>query len=101
MKYVANLSDIIIMVAEEYGIPANILTSPDVRTASVARARHVAIYLACKLTWMSKDSIAVCFNLRDHSSLFYGFNKISVALANDVELKRQVGSLTKRLEEPK
>ncbi len=98
MKYTANLSEIIAAVSNTYGIPADIIMSPSKRTQPVTHARHVAIYLACKLTWMSKRDIAACFNQSDHSSLYYGFNKISLAVVDDPEIKKQVEALSKQLE---
>ncbi len=96
-KYTTNLSAIILAVSKTYGIPASVLMSPNKRTPAISRARHIATYLACKLTWMSKDEIAKCFNQRDHSSVFYAFNKISVLLTKDQELSSEIELLSKKL----
>lgn len=96
MKY-SNLQDIVAAVSDEFGIPADVLLTPQMRSPAVAHARHVAIYLACKLTWMSKDAIATSFNQKDHSSVFYGLNKISVLMTKDSDINEQIHVLTKKL----
>ncbi len=98
MKYNSSLPEIIAAVSDCYGIPADVLKTPSKRTQPVTHARHMAIYLACKLTWMSKRDIATYFNQHDHSSLYYGFNKISLAIVDDPEIKGQVEALSKQLE---
>ena len=97
-KYVANLSEIVTVVSDHYGIPAEVIMSPRMRSPAVSNARHIAIYLACKMTWMTKKDIAGCFNQKDHSSIFYGFNKVSKLMADDAKLKKQVDGLAKKLE---
>lgn len=97
MKYVTDLNDIVKVVAAEYGIPADVLLTPQVRTPAVAHARHIAIYLACKLTWKSKGGIATYFNQKDHSSVFYGLNKISTLMTHDSDINEQIHLLTKKL----
>ena len=96
MKY-SDLNEIISAVSTEFGIPADIIISKN-RTQPIAHARHVAIYLACKMTWMPKDDVAKAFNQRDHSSLFYGFNKVSEQMEQDTAFKKRVGGLVKLLE---
>lgn len=97
MRYLTGPSTIISAVSKAYGIPTEVLLSPNMRTPAISRARHIATYLACKLTWMSKDEIAKQFNQKDHSSVFYAFNKISVAMTTDPELNQEVEALSKKL----
>ncbi len=96
MKH-TDLTNILTEVSKAYRIPVEILKSPGVRTPAVARARHIAIYLACKQTWLSKDNIAKFFNQRDHSATFYAFNKISMLLGKDAGLKTELDDLAKKL----
>lgn len=96
-KYGLELSEIIQAVADTYGIPPEVITNTQMRTKPIVEARHIAQYLACKMTYRSRDSIATFFHQRDHASVLYGFNKVSVAMAKDPEYKEQVTSLSKKL----
>lgn len=96
MKYVTNLTDILTAVSQQYGIPQDVLTST-IRSKPINYVRHVAIYLACNLTYLSKDDIASRFNMKDHGSLPYGYKKIASLMAKDHELKSQITTLINRL----
>ncbi len=95
-KYAKSLEDIIVATAEHYDVPAEIITDPDIRTQAVVRARHVAQYLACKLTFLSKRKIADGFNLKDHTAVVYAFNRISTLILDDEKgLKGALETITK------
>ena len=55
-------------VAAQLGISRDALLSPN-RTAPVARARQIAMYLTRQLTDLSLPAIAAAFNRRDHTTV--------------------------------
>ena len=88
-----SLSDIVEAVSGEYQVPASVIMAKDMRTLAVTHARHVAQYLACTLTFMSKDNIAKAFNQRDHSAVFYALNKISKQVSDDEAVRGRINHL--------
>lgn len=92
-----DLSEIVDLVSKEYGIPPEVILNAGIKTPTVAHARHVTEYVACKVSWMSKRSIATYLNQKDHGSVFYGFNKIAVMMADSVAVENKVNGLIKKL----
>ncbi len=70
---------IISAVAEHYGI-----SSMEVRGAQRGRRytipRHIAMYLAAKLTGLSLPAIGRCLGDRDHTTVMHGRDRISTAV---------------------
>lgn len=52
----------------------------------IARPRHVAYYLARKMSHASLPAIGRFFALRHHSSVIYGIRRIEAAIAESAEL---------------
>jgi chromosomal replication initiator protein len=55
------------------------------------------MFLARKLTNLSLEEIGVFFGGRDHSTVMYGAERVSVRVANDLELKKVLESLAHKL----
>jgi chromosomal replication initiator protein len=64
------------------------LLSPS-RTATVTRARHLAMYLTRELTALSLADIARCFD-RDHSTVLHAVRRIEHELEPDSPLHREL-----------
>jgi chromosomal replication initiator protein len=65
------------------------------RLKKFAGPRHIAQYLARKLTSLSYPEIGQRFGGRDHTSILHAFRKISDELERDENLKNLVAYLTK------
>jgi chromosomal replication initiator protein len=83
-------------VAAAYGLRPHDLLGPS-RTRSVSLARHVAIYLAKRLTPLAIQEIGGHFGGRDHSTVSYAIEKISRLLEKDQALAGTVRRLTQQL----
>ncbi|MDR1790765.1 MAG: chromosomal replication initiator protein DnaA [Propionibacteriaceae bacterium] len=82
-------------VSAYYDVSIDLLRSPE-RTASIAMARQVAMYLCRALTDLSLPVIGTAFN-RDHSTVLHGFNKVEKLLSERIEVYEQVTELTGRI----
>jgi chromosomal replication initiator protein len=80
------------VVAQQFGVPVDSMKSK-VRTARLAFPRQVAIYLARELTRCSLTQIGQRFGGRDHTTVIYACEKISLLLERDVSLKATVNQL--------
>jgi chromosomal replication initiator protein len=82
------------LVAGEYGIPVDML-SISRRSGPLIRPRHLAMYLAMRLTPLSSVVIGKRFGDRDHSTVLYACRRIAEARLDEPELD----ALIVRLEE--
>ena len=62
--------------------------------------RHIAQYLARKLTAMSYPEIAARFGGRDHTSILHAYRKIDGEMKRDENLANLVAFLSRRLGGP-
>ena len=86
-------------VAAELGVSREAMLSPN-RTAPVARARQIAIYLSRRLTDKSTPAIAATFNRRDHTTVLYAVRRIEQRRTQDPHLNRALEQLTATLTAP-
>ncbi|MGZ4199425.1 MAG: chromosomal replication initiator protein DnaA [Thermoleophilia bacterium] len=86
-------------VARQFGCHVSDLRG-DKRTADIAYARHVAMYLCRELTEASLPQIGDRFGGRDHSTVLYGVNRISRLLTDghDRQLHDLIQVVTNRLQ---
>ena len=85
---------VIAEVANVYGItPEDIRSSK--RTAQISTARKVAAYVVREVTGMPLAAIGQEFGGRDHSTIVYAINNITVALEKDDNLKTLVEDIIK------
>jgi chromosomal replication initiator protein len=81
------------------GISPEALTSPD-RTARVAWARQVAMFLARELTDATLPAIGRAFGGRNHTTVLHACRRASERIAADAEAHELVRSLTAALQRP-
>jgi chromosomal replication initiator protein len=92
----ADVAQIQEAVAARLGVPVEKILSPT-RTARVARARQLAMYLARELTGLSLPAIANAFNRRDHTTVMHAIRKVERSALEDASLSRTVEELTTQL----
>lgn len=83
-------------VAEHYKVPESKMKMRD-RTAQVAKARQVAMYLCSELTDMKLVAIGEAFGGRDHGTVIHAKKTIKDRMDVDAEVKRDVEYLKKQL----
>ena len=97
---IITVSKIIDTVCEQYGIQKNDLKSKK-RDAEIVLPRQLVMYLCRKYltTNNSYKEIGIALE-RDHSTVISGVDRINTMLENDMELKRTVDIITKKLNPP-
>jgi hypothetical protein len=88
----ALISDIKAAVCRRYRLAAADIEGPS-RRVRVMRARHMAIYLARRLTGKSFAAIARSFGERGHTAVVKACKKIERLRASDAELDRELRDL--------
>jgi chromosomal replication initiator protein len=83
-------------VAAKLGLSVEALISPK-RTANLAGARQLAMYLARELTDLSLPEIARAFNRRDHTTVLHAIRRVETRALEDAALSRTVEELTAQL----
>jgi chromosomal replication initiator protein len=83
-------------VAARLELSVDAILSPS-RTARVARARQLAMYLTRELTDLSLPAIAEAFNRRDHTTVLHAIRKIERGALEDASLSRAVEELSSEL----
>jgi chromosomal replication initiator protein len=84
-------------VAARLDLSVDDILSPT-RTAPVARARQLAMYLTRELTDLSLPQIAEAFNRRDHTTVMHAIRKVESGALKDASLSRAVEELTTELQ---
>ena len=92
-----SMDDVLNVVTQHFNIRLSDIQSRK-RTAAIAYARQVGMYLARRLTRLSLEEIGGYFGGRDHSTVLYAIQKITRMIKSDVncletvrELQRQLG----------
>jgi chromosomal replication initiator protein len=83
-------------VAERLELSVDDLLSPS-RTAPVARARQLAMYLTRELTDLSLPAIAAAFNRRDHTTVIHAIRRVERTALEDASVSRALEELTTQL----
>jgi chromosomal replication initiator protein len=83
-------------VAARLGLSVDTILSPS-RTAPVAKARQLAMYLTRQLTDLSLPAIAQAFNRRDHTTVLHAIRKVERRALEDAGLSRTVEELSSEL----
>jgi chromosomal replication initiator protein len=83
-------------VATRLDLSVDELLSPR-RTARVARARQLAMYLTRELTDLSLPAIAKAFNRRDHTTVLHAIRRVESSALEDASVSRAVEELTSEL----
>jgi chromosomal replication initiator protein len=79
-------------VTDQLGVSLNALLSPS-RSAPVARARQIAMYLTRELTDLSLPAIAKAFKRRDHTTVMHAVRKVERLALEDAALARTLDQL--------
>jgi len=90
------LPDIINVVASELNIKPSDIKSKK-RTATVANARRVVIYLARDLTHNSMPDIAKFLGMKDHSSISHNIKKANELIEKDQNFKLIIENLKNKI----
>lgn len=77
--------------SEKYGIPSDVILGKK-KTADVAWARHMAIYVTKQLTELTYTEIGKFYN-RDHSTIMAAFDKIKESENSDPSVAREIEEL--------
>ncbi len=84
-------------VSRHYGIPIDDMKSKK-RSAAIAMARHISIYMIRKMTDMSLPAIAKIFN-RDHTTIMSSLDKVEIEIKNNPALDVEIRELIKTVRE--
>jgi chromosomal replication initiator protein len=84
------------VVAETLNMTVEDLLSPK-RTAEIALARQIAMYLCGELTEQSQQIIARAFNKKDHTTFIHAQRKIRQMLKDDPKIRQIVNSVKNKL----
>lgn len=90
------LPDIIEIVANELNIKPSDIKSKK-RTATVANARRVVIYLSRELTHNSMPDIAKFLGMKDHSSISHNIKKANELIEKDENFKLIIENLKNKI----
>ena len=84
------------VVSSYFGFEVEDLKSPK-RTADLAFARQVAMYLSRELTDLSLQQIGVAFNKKDHTTVLHACRKIEEIMKDDLKMRKIVDNLVDNL----
>jgi chromosomal replication initiator protein len=87
--------EIVAGVAQYYNLSADVLCGRG-RSKEVARSRQIAMYLAREETQASLPQIGEVMG-RDHTTVLYGYDKISQQIEEDNNLRRDILAIRERL----
>lgn len=82
--------------AEEFAIEPSMMKVKK-KTANVALARQVAMYLARTLTDNSLKGIGSCFGGRDHSTVIHACDTVSRRMAEDPRFRERIDKISAKL----
>ena len=91
-KAPATIEKIQKLVSEEFKMSIDDLTSTK-RTAEIAFARQIAMYLCCEHTKASLHQIGLAFNKKDHTTAMHSRKKVERLLEDDENVKRIVENI--------
>lgn len=94
---VTTIKDIQRAVAKHYGFTCMDMCSKR-RTAALAKARHVAMYVVKSVTPRSLPEIGYYFGGRDHTTVLHGVRKIDNLVAADEVFRAEVDGLKAQFE---
>ncbi|MFA6081271.1 MAG: chromosomal replication initiator protein DnaA [Patescibacteria group bacterium] len=94
-----NPSEVIKTVCSFYNIKQSHLKSPS-RAASIAFYRQIAMYLLQKELGLTLFETAKTLNRKDHTTALHAKQKISNLLLHDLNLKKEIDTITRSLFQP-
>ena len=94
-----SINEILEATAQEFGVELGELKGKS-RRRSVAKARHVAMYLAQELTQHTPGEIGRAVGERDRTTVNHAVKQIDAAVNNDQLVRNSVNNLRRRLAHP-
>lgn len=91
-----SIEKVISTVASMYGLTSSQLTGK-IRTAQIALARHIAMYMCRSLLDAPFAKIGAAFGGRDHTTVINGVEKVEKSLKDDPDLRKVVKRLETKL----
>lgn len=91
-RTIPTIREIQLAVCARYNIELRHILS-EMRTARIVRPRHVAMYLAKKLTPHSFPEIGRRFGGKDHTTVLHALRKIETIVATDTQVAGVVASI--------
>lgn len=90
------IEEIVNVVADHFGVKARDIHSRK-RTRTVSHPRHIAMYLARKVTGLSLGEVGEKIGNRDHSTVLHAQQTIERDIEKNAELRHLIDVLAKRL----
>ena len=84
------------VVADYYGLTPSQLTGK-IRTAQIALARHIAMYLIKTYIGTPFTKIGYLFGGRDHTTVMNGVQKVENSLSTDADMQKAISDLKTKL----
>jgi len=91
------VSDIQEIVAMEYGVTVHEMKARRGSHAKIVRPRHIAYFIATKLTALSFSAIGHIFGNRDRTTILYGVRRVKDRVASDTAFADEVALLIRRI----
>ena len=91
-----NIQTVQAVIEEQYGVAHEDLIGPK-RNANIAKARHVAIYLAIEMCDMTTTTVGAEFGGRNHSTVSTSYKKVQKMIAEDRGFTEDLKALRNRI----
>jgi len=91
-KCTKNPEEILSIVANFYGLNISELSGPR-RNRRLIKPRQIAMYLLREETDSSLPQIGAVLGVRDHTTVLYGYDKISNCIEEDDQIRREILAL--------
>ena len=84
------------VIEEQYGVTHEELIGPR-RNANIAKARHIAIYLAIEMCEMTTTAVGAEFGNRNHSTVSTSYKKVQKMIQEDRTVTEDLKSLRDKI----
>ncbi len=91
-----NVQTVQSVIEEQYGVTHEELIGPR-RTANIAKARHIAIYLAIEMCEMTTTAVGAEFGNRNHSTVSTSYKKVQKMIQEDRTVTEDLKSLRDKI----
>ena len=91
-----NVQTIQSVIEEQYGVTHEELIGPR-RNANIAKARHIAIYLAIEMCEMTTTAVGAEFGNRNHSTVSTSYKKVQKMIQEDRTVTEDLKSLRDKI----
>jgi chromosomal replication initiation ATPase DnaA len=87
------------LVAESCGITVEEMLSSRNRTADLADARQIAMYIARENLKLTVNQIAAAFNKKDHTTVLYACRRIEEVIKTNLKVKAIVDNVHEKIQQ--